>query len=344
MMEPRVAFEATAPARVDLAGGTLDIWPLYLLVKAPVTVNAAIQLRARSRVRVRGGETHRLVAEDISREISIPVVEEAGRVRSHDPLEGLPLHEAVMRHVGPHEGMELITRSGVPAGSGLGGSSALAVSMLAAVAEAAGEGIELDAMIRVARDLEADVLEMPTGTQDHLAAVHGGVGAVLYGPGLRRRIPLPVRIEELEAWGTLAFLGASRVSGKANWDMVRRAIDGDAATRRGLTAIAAIACEVRMCLGRGQLDECARLIREEWTERSGLSPEVSTPMTEAALKAAMGAGAVGGKICGAGGGGCLFVMGPPDVREAIGRALAEAGCVPLEFRVDREGLRVTPST
>jgi D-glycero-alpha-D-manno-heptose-7-phosphate kinase len=324
--------EASAPARVDLAGGTLDIWPLYLLVDSPVTVNAAITLRARARVEPSGDETHHAVAEDLQRDATVGP--------SGDPTGGLPLHHAILRHAAPEGGLKLTTRSGVPAGSGLGGSSALAVAMLAAIREFRGDSYRPEDLIPLARDLEAKVIETPTGTQDHLAAVHGGVGAVRYGPGLRRRTLLPVQIEELEASGTLAFLGASRVSARANWDMIRRAIDGDKATRNGLSAIAGIASQVSRALGHGQLEECARLLAAEWRERRGLSPAVSTAETEAALKAAERAGAIGGKICGAGGGGCLFVMGPPDAREGIRRALSEAGCRVLEFQVDREGLNV----
>ncbi len=337
----RVA-EASAPARVDLAGGTLDIWPLYLLVDGAVTVNAAITLRARARAAPREGTEHRAVAEDLGRSVTVSLPDPRERRRVRDRTGELPLHQAVLRQVGPVEAIELTTHSGVPAGSGLGGSSALAVSMLAALLAVEGEPIDPEALVRIARDLEAGVLEVPTGTQDHLAAVYGGVGAVQYGPGLRRRIPLPVPIEELEAAGTLAFLGSSRVSARANWDMVRRAIDGDQATRRGLSSIASIASEVRVALGRGRLDDCARLLAEEWKERRGLSPEVSTPQTEAALGAAAKAGSTGGKICGAGGGGCLFVMGPPEAGPGIRAALSSAGCTVMDFRVDREGLRVSP--
>ncbi len=341
MSESLKAAEASAPTRIDLAGGTLDIWPLYLLVNGAVTVNAAITLRARARVAPRAGSTHMALAEDLGRSVTVTPPEVCGGRRERSPGRELPLHEAVLRLVAPVRPIDLVTHSGVPAGSGLGGSSSLAIAMLAVILAAEGETVEPEALVSIARDLEADVLEVPTGTQDHLAAVHGGVGAVQYGPGLRRRTPLPVPIDELEAAGTLAFLGSARVSGRANWDMVRRAIDGDAATRRGLSAIASIAAEVRLALGRGRLDECARLIAEEWKERRGLSPEVSTPQTESALEAASKAGASGGKICGAGGGGCLFVMGPPDARPGIRTALAAIGCTVMDFRVDREGLRVT---
>jgi D-glycero-alpha-D-manno-heptose-7-phosphate kinase len=231
----------------------------------------------------------------------------------------------------------------VPAGSGLGGSSALAVGLIAAVEAAGGRRVIPEEVAALARDIEAQVIQAPTGNQDHLAALHGGVAAIAWGPGPARREALPAAPGRLEERGHLAYLGASRASARANWDMVRRALDGDAATRRGLSAVAAIAAAMREALRRGDLDEAGRLLGREWEERRGLSPEVSTPETEAALGAALRAGADGGKICGAGGGGCLFVMGPPDARMRIEGALDRAGCRRLPFSVDAAGLVVAPA-
>ncbi|HZE89475.1 MAG TPA: hypothetical protein VE404_08010, partial [Verrucomicrobiae bacterium] len=114
----------------------------------------------------------------------------------------------------------------------------------------------------------------------------------------------------------------------------------DAATRRGLRAIADIAREMEGALVRGDFDETARLLAAEWSERRGLSPEVSTPDTERALEVARRAGAVGGKICGAGGGGCLFVMGSPDSRTGIAAALLAARFRLVDFHVDGRGLSI----
>jgi len=324
---------------VDLAGGTLDIWPLYLLVQDAMTVNAAVSLRASVEVDSAGGGQHRIVAEDVGREIRLdPSTIDGAAGRS---VSGLPLHEAVLRHVGPATAVSIRTRSDAPAGSGLGGSSALAVSLLAALWAREGIRKDKDSLAATARDLEAQVLQIPTGTQDHIAALHGGVAAIHYGPGTSTREEIAGAAGALQERGVLAFLGTSRASARANWDMLRRALDGDPSTRRGLEIIAGIAAAMRAALLRSDFEECARLLGAEWQERRGLSPEVSTPETERALAAAGRSGASGGKICGAGGGGCLFVMGPPDARGRIADALRDAGCRLLDFTVDGRGLEVT---
>jgi len=334
-MEPLFrSARASAPARIDLAGGTLDIWPLNLLVDHAVTVNVAIDRRAEVEVGPEPGTVHRLVAEDIGREVLLPFGPgDAGPGECE-----LPLHAEVIRCHAPARPLRLSSRSGVPAGSGLGGSSALAVAMIGALRASRGEAIDPERIAPLARDLEARILQVPTGTQDHLAALHGGFAAIHYGPGETRREPLAVDADRFESMGILAYLGASRASSRANWDMVRRALDGDAGTRRALRDIARIAGAMRAALSVGDIDQAARLLAAEWEERRALSPEVSTPETEIALSAAKGAGATGGKICGAGGGGCLFILGPSAAKARIVSALESCGCRPLEFRVASRGL------
>ena len=335
MTLPRTTI-ASAPTRVDLAGGTLDIWPLHLLVEHAVTVNVAVDLRARVRVSPSGSASHLVISEDLKREVRIGSSRFEGPASSRD----LPLHAAILRHLAPEGGLAVVTRSEVPAGSGLGGSSSLAIALLAAVLAARGESPEAGALVTLARDLEAQVIGAPTGTQDHLAAVHGGISAIEWRPGGAIRRELHPGSDLLESWGVLAYLGASRASARANWDMVRRALDEDPATRRGLSQIGAIAAAMARALERCDFEEASRLLDAEWVERRGLSPEVSTGATESALAAARRAGATGGKICGAGGGGCLFVMGPPEARGQIAAALQGAGCRVLEFRVAARGLSV----
>jgi D-glycero-alpha-D-manno-heptose-7-phosphate kinase len=340
-MQSAPAVRASAPARVDLAGGTLDIWPVSVLVDGAMTVNVAIARRARAEVSDSTGSAHRLRAEDLDVETSLPLGDGGGAA----DVGPLPLHEAILRHVlaasRPRPvAISVRTRSEVPAGSGLGGSSALAVALLSALWAHAGRRASAEEIASVARDLEARVIQAPTGTQDHLAAIHGGLSSIAYGPGRVEREPIPLAAAEIERRGVLCYLGASRASARANWDMLRRFLDGDPATRRGLSAIAGVAREVRQRLLAGDIESCGPLLAAEWRERRGLSPEVSTPATETALEAARGAGATGGKICGAGGGGCLFVLGAPDARPAIEAALRSAGCEILEFRVASEGLKI----
>ena len=338
MQEASRTIRASAPARVDLAGGTLDIWPLYLLVERAVTVNVAIRHRARAEVRSSGSPDHLVRAADIGREVRIAARHGGGPFPAG--FGELPLHEAVLRQTAPRGGLTVLTSSDVPAGSGLGGSSSLAVSLLAAILTHEGSGYSLEGLAALARDIEARVIEAPTGTQDHLAALFGGVAAIHYEAGPEVREPISIPPADLEARGVLAYLGASRASARANWDMIRRALDNEPATRRGFSAIADIARRMREALLRSDFEACGKLLGEEWEERRGLSPQVATPETEKALSAARRAGAAGGKICGAGGGGSLFVMGPPDAKAAITESLRGLGCRILDFQVDPLGLQV----
>lgn len=325
---------ASAPTRVDLAGGTLDIWPLYLLVEGAVTVNAAISLRTHASLSAGRGKGHRLVAEDLG-------VEETLQPGAGSPGAGkLLLHRAILHEMDPDGSLTVVTRSEVPAGSGLGGSSSLAVSLLSALDAWQGREPDPRRTVTLAADLEARVIRTLTGTQDHLAAIHGGVSAIRYGPGGPSRRDLGSGARALEERGVLVFLGASRASATANWDMVRRALEGESRTLKGLAAIAGIAREMGDAVEAGEMDEAGRLLGLEWEQRRSLSPAVSTPETEKALEAARGAGALGGKICGAGGGGALFVVAPAGGRDRVREALLGAGCRDLGFRVDTLGLQV----
>ena len=162
------AFEATAPTRIDLAGGTLDIWPLYLFHPGAVTVNTAIDRRAWCRVET-GHQGVRIESKDTLRKAEGKTVSEV--------LGGgeLSLVAYILRALGVETGVKVVTHSRVPAGSGLGGSSALSVAVAAAVAAAMDKTIDADALWPVVRDAEAQAIGVPTGVQDYLAAIHGSV-------------------------------------------------------------------------------------------------------------------------------------------------------------------------
>src|SRR5690606_9414042 len=131
----------------------------------------------------------------------------------------------------------------------------------------------------------------------------------------------------------------SRNSGINNWDVTKRHIDGDREVRERFARIRDIAAAMRTALEAGDWEEVGRQIGEEWENRKRLAPGVSTPTIDALLDAARAAGAWSGKVCGAGGGGCLFCIGPPDRIPAITAALESAGARILAFRVEEEGLK-----
>jgi D-glycero-alpha-D-manno-heptose-7-phosphate kinase len=256
----------------------------------------------------------------------------------------VPLIAECVRFFEPERPLRLVTRCAAPAGAGLGGSSSLAISMLGGLQAFLNRPMmPPEEMVRVARDLEARVLGVPTGTQDHFAAAYGGVAAIRFGPGRPIREALAVDLERLDQRLVLAYGGASRASAMANWDMMRRAIENEGTTRAGLQAIASIAREMRGALIAHDLDAAGALMAREWEERQKLSPKVATPVLEKAIAAGRAAGALAGKVCGAGGGGCIAFLckaGARDQVRAALDALRADGVRVLAARPTRVGLHM----
>ena len=332
-------IEVRAPTRVDLAGGTLDIWPLYLFHEGALTVNCAIARYAfctiESRADGRRGIT--LVSTDTRRKESFASLEVLRGARRYR----LPLLAHLVRFFGPTVGFTLTTNSEVPAGAGLGGSSAMAVAICAALDRLAGAGRRLEDWIHISRDAEAIVIGVPTGTQDHYPAAFGGVSSIVLAPGGERREALVCDVAELERRLVLCYTGKPRQHGINNWEVFARHIDGDKRIVRNLEKIAAVAREVRAALERNDWKELGRLIREEWEFRRRSLPTISTPQIDRILAAARREGALAGKVCGAGGGGCMVLLIEPDARGRVETAIAKAGGQLLPLRIDRQGVQVT---
>jgi len=328
------AFEATAPTRVDLAGGTLDIWPLYLFHPGAVTVNVAIDRRAWCRVET-GAPGVRIESRDSS-----------SRVEGRDVKEvlgsgTLALAAFILEALRIRTGVRVALHSRVPAGSGLGGSSALAVAIAAAASRAVGRPLEGEALVTLVRDAEAQAIGVPTGVQDYWAAVLGGAVSVALDPGGPRAERLPAEADAVEASLLLVDAGVTRFSGINNWEVFKKRIDGDAAVTRALDTIAGLASRVGRALESGRYQDVAGLMAEEWEARRGLADGVTTPEIDRIVETARSVGGAA-KACGAGGGGVVAVWAPPGPggRETVAEALGAAGFGLMPFRVDLRGLAV----
>jgi D-glycero-alpha-D-manno-heptose-7-phosphate kinase len=327
-----ITVEATAPTRIDLAGGTLDIWPLYLFHPGAVTVNVAIDRRAWCRVETGVDGIHLESKDTLARAEGRTISELLGP----GPLS-LPAY--ILRALGIESGLKVVTHSRVPAGSGLGGSSALAVAVVAAAARAVGRELDADRMWPVVRDAEAQNMGVPAGMQDHLAAIHGGVLGIHLDPGAVRAERLatdPARVEESLL---LVDAGVTRFSGINNWEVFKGQIDGDEGVRRSLKEIVSAAGAMREALVTHRYVDVAPLMAAEWEARKRLAPGVTSPEIDRIAAAAQGAGGAA-KVCGAGGGGMVAVWAPPGRRDGVEAAVKSAGFKPVPFRIDLRGLEV----
>jgi len=328
-----VQIESSAPTRIDLAGGTLDIWPLYLFHERAQTINAAISLRARCTLLSRPERGLTIVSGDTGRRVDVAHWSE---LRDTTELRLL----GRLLHYFQAESIELHTRSESPMGAGIAGSSALNIAVCGALIAWSGQPRSDHDLLQIAMNVEAQAIDVPTGVQDYRPALYGGVSAVELNVDGIRRVHLSVAAPELERRLVLAYTGASRNSGINNWEVTKRHIDGDREVQRRFGRIRDIAGSMRAALERGDWHEVGVQIAEEWENRKGLAPGVTTPEIDALLAAAREAGALGGKVCGAGGGGCLFCLGEPDRVPAIRDAIAAHGGRLLDFRIESDGLRV----
>ena len=334
-------IESRAPTRIDLAGGTLDIWPLYLFHEGSLTVNCAITRYASCTIETAPKASRRivLVSRDTKRKESFPSFEALCRARRYH----LPLLAQLVRFFQPKMGFTLTTDSEAPAGAGIGGSSAMAVAICAALDRLTGAGLRREDWIHISRDIEAVVIRVPTGTQDHYPPAFGGAAAIVLAPGGERREALGCDLDELERRLVLCYTGKPRQHGINNWEVFKRHIDGDRRVARNLEKIAVIARQVRTAIEGGEWNELGRLVQGEWEFRRRNLKTISTPLVDRIISSAHRNGALAGRVCGAGGGGCLTLVIDPEARTRVEKTVIAAGGTLLPLQIDREGVFVKVS-
>ena len=259
----------------------------------------------------------------------------------------LRLHHAAYRHMmaehngGTLEPLRLSTFSDVPAGSGLGSSSALTVAIVKALAAALDVDMDNERTARLAYRVERDDLGLAGGKQDHYSAAYGGINFVEFNKDDSVNVQ-PVTIDtnflaELEHSLVLYFTGVSRDSANIISDQLDKIAGDDQDTYDSLHRIKEIAYEMRGALERGDVPGLASLLHDSWVAKRAGSPKASTPHIDGLYEAARAAGALGGKISGAGGGGYMMLLCPPELRGKVLAALPRSEEQDCNCTFDREG-------
>src|SRR3984893_15868780 len=331
-------IESKAPTRVDLAGATLDIWPLYLFHPGALTINAAISRHAKCMIEAHAAANQaiKLVSLDTQRSESFASFAHLVSAKRYR----LPLLAEIVKFFRPEGGFTLTTDSEAPAGAGIGGSSAMAVAICAALDRFTGVGKSKVDWIHISRDAEAIVIKVPTGMQDHYPPAFGGAAAIELIPGGEHRIELRINLDELERRLVVCYTGKPRQSGINNWEVFKAHIDGKKAVRNNIEHISQIAQKMRGALESGDWKQTGRLMHAEWTFRRRNLPTISTRTIDAIINGARRKGALAGKVCGAGGGGCVVLLIEPDARERVEEAVEECGGELLPMKIDRQGVTV----
>ncbi len=249
----------------------------------------------------------------------------------------------------PEGGVRLTASATSPAGAGLGGSSALLACVVGTLAHAAGRPLAPEAVRRLSQDLETWIIHGPTGYQDYYPPLLGGCLALEGGFGGVSVERLPVDLGALSSRLRLVYTGAPHHSGITNWGAMRAWFDGEAATVGALQEIAGLSRELRAALRRGDLDGACETIVAEGRVRLRMAPGIATPAIEALDAAVRAAGALGTKVMGAGGGGCVLVIlrdegASTTPAPALERALATGAGQVLPCRLVAQGLVLREGT
>jgi len=337
---------AIVPTRIDLAGGTLDVYPLYLFEDGGLTVNAAVNIYGHVTVEERPDARIYIHSEDTRAEETFASLAEM-------PIGGgLDLVKRALRFYRPHCGLNVTLRSEAPRGSGLGASSALLMALSSALNEIENLGLSKDRIIDLGANIEAQVIGIPTGKQDYFPPLFGGVCSIWFdvdGHRLERLDEGNDLIVRLNERLILTFTNINRFSGVTNWAILKRYIEKEGDTVAHLRRIKEVARALRQSLvasdrsaerSRRSLDEFAHLLAVEWENRKALAEGVTTPEIDAMIAAAEAKGARASKLCGAGGGGCMITYAEPENVPAVREALVEAGATLMPFHIVPEGIRL----
>ena len=327
---------AHAPCRADLAGGTVDLWPLYLFHPGALTLNFALEVLTTCKITPLAGKRIEFHSLDTGRRDTFTDLTELNGRRNHRHT----LAACVAAFFAPEQGFRLETDSASPAGAGISGSSALMIATCAALARFTGRDLELEKLRVIAQNIEAQIICVPTGCQDYYPALFGGVSAIHLNPDGIHRAAVPVAPEEIEMRFLLAYTGAPRQSGINNWEVFKAHINGDRHVCRNFDKIVAIAREMHQAFLRHDWEDVARLMREEWKLRRTNAPGITTPLIDKLIEVARKHGGRAAKVCGAGGGGCVLLMVEEGAKDAVSQAVTGAGGRMLPLKVAREGLRI----
>jgi len=324
---------ASAPARLDFAGGWTDV-PPFSAREGGVVVNGALALRVEVALEI-GGPLIRLEAEDTG---SVVECVNAGGLISDGRLE---LHKAALRMFPVQGNLTLKTRSAAPPGSGLGGSGALDVALVACLARARDERWDTRELAEHAWHLEAVEARLPGGRQDQQAAAYGGFHRFTFRDpdvGVEPITLAPAFADALARHVVLCYTGETRVSS----DMITRVAiayeKGDPKVTGALRALKDLAGAMADALRAGDLAAVGRILSRNWERQLELGEGMRTPAMARLEQALAAAGALGGKAAGAGAGGSMFFVAGEDVDGAV-RAAREAGATILPVKWDLEGGR-----
>lgn len=331
--EVPVLARARAPVRMSFCGGGADL--TYFFVDHPAAVlSCTVGLYAHATLVPRADSLIRIYSEDLDLEEQF---ESLNALAAHEDKSLLATIVSVIK---PSYGLDLHLRSDFPVGSGLGGSSAATTATIAAFNELRQDRWSTYEIAELAFQAERLCFGIAGGWQDQYASAFGGFNLIEFEN--RRNLVHPIRLEEairneLESCLVLCDTGLSHDSGQLH-DLQRQEIQADTSQTLLLSESVALCRRMHRHLIRGELQDFGRCLHEAWSLKKRFSSAISHSTLDTVYSHAQAAGAVGGKLLGAGGGGFFLFYVQPQYRQAVVRAVRALGCQTTNFRFESNGV------
>lgn len=337
-----MTVRAKAPLRLGLAGGGTDVSP-YSDTYGGCVLNASIDMHAHTTLEPLGEQVVEFVAKDLQQAwmgSSRAPVSVAGDLLLHKAIHARVCRDYLGNQPLP---VRVTTYSDAPPGSGLGTSSTMVVSILAAYSEYLKLPLGDYDLARLAYDIERNDCALSGGKQDQYAATFGGVNFMEFGAENKVVInPLRIRepiINELHARLLLYYTGQSRESAKIIDEQIKAVKTEGSKSVDSMHALKRIAYEMKERLLKNDLDGVTALFRESWEAKKKMAASISNSRIDQAAELAMAAGADGVKVSGAGGGGFMMIFVDPAQKLDVQRALAESDGYFVKFNFTQHGVQ-----
>jgi D-glycero-alpha-D-manno-heptose-7-phosphate kinase len=329
-------IHATAPLRISFVGGGTD-FPHWYERHGGAVLSATIDQRAEAVLRPRDDDRIRIHSFDLNRIVQY-------RRDESPPFDGdMDLPKAAIDRVGVHRGVDVDIRCDAPPGSGLGGSSAVVTALVAALAAFGGRSLTCDELARVSCAIEREDLRIPGGQQDQYAAAFGGFNLIEFGPSRVTVNPVrtsPGALARLHDHLLLCYTGNVRTNVGLIDTQIRLFHEGREDTIQGMKQLQTMAYEMRDAVQAGDVHALGAMLHEAYESKKRMNPHIAEGTAiERLFDAARRAGATGGKICGAGGGGYLLLSCAPERQASVRAELEALGGRFTSFAFEHRGAR-----
>jgi len=319
-----------APVRFSLGGGGTDL-PSYSRENGGFVVAAAVDKFVFVCVARRFQNNIRLAYSESE------IVEDVDQIRHR-------IFKAALQMTGIPRGVELHSLADVPANTGLGSSSSFTVALLNGLHAFKREFVPAEQLAREACELEIGMLKEPIGKQDQYIAAYGGISAMTFHPDGSVDVErLPLRdevIDELESNLVIYYSGVERAASTVLKEQQKTIVENKDAAVQRMHRIKELGYETKRILLAGQIDVYGEMLHEHWTNKRKLASNMADSTIDEHYETARGAGAIGGKLMGAGGGGFFMFYVRAADRRRVNDALAARGLRPMRFRFDFDGARI----